>query len=186
MNLKPFTKWVGGKTKLLPELKEIVPINYNRYYEPFIGGGALFFSLQPKIATINDMNQELVNVYRVIKEQPTQLLALLQQHQEKNSKEYFLKIRSLDRIAEPAYTIGGVERAARILYLLKTDFNGLYRVNSKGQFNAPYGRYKNPKIANKDNILAISKYLNTAQIKILSGDFQKAVQTAGFHDLIYF
>lgn len=184
--MKPFTKWVGGKTQLLPKLESFIPQKYNKYYEPFIGGGALLFRLQPKKAIINDMNKELINIYQVIKDQPIQLLALLQQHQERNSKEYFLKIRSLDRKDEFAYENGGVERAARILYLLKTDFNGLYRVNSKGQFNVPYGNYKNPKIVDKDNILAVSKYLNTAQISILNNDFQQVVQTAGFHDLIYF
>ena len=183
--LQPFTKWTGGKRQLLPQLREFLPETYNRYFEPFVGGGALFFNLKPKVAFINDANSELINSYKVIKNNPKELIRLLTYHKGKNSKEYFYNIREADRNGS-IEKYSDAERAARILYMLRVNFNGLYRVNSKGQFNVPYGRYKNPKIVDEQNILAISDFLNTNEIKIFNGDFQKAVGTATKNDLVYF
>lgn len=185
MTLKPFTKWTGGKRKLLPVLREKLPQNYNRYFEPFIGGGALFFDIAPKEAVINDFNGELINSYIQIKNNPTQLIELLKGHQESNNKEYYLEVRSADR-DERINSMNDVERAARILYMLRVDFNGLYRVNSKNQFNVPYGKYKNPKIVDEESIYEISKYLNDNEILILNGDFEQAVQEAQGGDFVYF
>ena len=173
--LQPFTKWTGGKRQLLPIIKSLMPDNYNNYFEPFIGGGALFFDLSPDKAVINDFNNELINCYQQIKKYPQKLIELLAKHQENNSKEYYLELRSADR-DNRIDKMTNVERAARIMYMLRVDFNGLYRVNSKNQFNVPYGRYKNPKIVDSDLILSISQYLNSNNIKILTGDFEKAVQ----------
>lgn len=184
-NLQPFTKWTGGKRQLLPIIKSLMPDNYNNYFEPFVGGGALFFDLSPNKAVINDFNNELINCYRQIKKYPQKLIELLTKHQENNSKEYYLKLRSADR-DNRIDKMTNVERAARIMYMLRVDFNGLYRVNSKNQFNVPYGRYKNPKIVDSDLILSISQYLNSNNIKILTGDFEKAIQDVAVGDFVYF
>ena len=183
--LQPFTKWTGGKRQLLPIIKSLMPDNYNNYFEPFIGGGALFFDLSPDKAVINDFNNELINCYQQIKKYPQKLIELLAKHQENNSKEYYLELRSADR-DNRIDKMTNVERAARIMYMLRVDFNGLYRVNSKNQSNVPYGRYKNPKIVDSDLILSISQYLNSNNIKILTGDFEKAVQDVVAGDFVYF
>ncbi|WP_302977311.1 DNA adenine methylase [uncultured Streptococcus sp.] len=183
--MKPFTKWTGGKRKLLPILTELLPDDFNRYYEPFIGGGALLFKLLPHDAVINDFNEELINSYLQIRDNPNELIDLLAEHRDKNSKDYYLNIRSADR-DERIESMTDVERAARILYMLRVDFNGLYRVNSKNQFNVPYGRYKNPKILDKDLIYEVSGYLNANNIQILQGDFANAVADAIDGDLVYF
>lgn len=183
--LQPFTKWTGGKRQLLPVIRELMPKTYNRYFEPFVGGGALFFDLAPKDAVINDFNAELINCYQQIKDNPQELIEILKVHQEYNSKEYYLDLRSADR-DERIDMMSEVQRAARILYMLRVDFNGLYRVNSKNQFNVPYGSYKNPKIVDENLVSAISTYLNNNQIEIKKGDFEKAVLDVQSGDFVYF
>ncbi|MGQ7461557.1 DNA adenine methylase [Streptococcus suis] len=183
--LQPFTKWTGGKRQLLPVIKSLMPDNYNSYFEPFIGGGALFFDLSPDKAVINDFNNELMNCYQQIKKHPKKLIELLTKHQENNSKEYYLELRAVDR-DNRINKMTDVERAARIMYMLRVNFNGLYRVNSKNQFNVPYGRYKNPKIVDSELILSISTYLNSNDIRILNGDFEEAVKSVQAGDFIYF
>ena len=185
VTLQPFTKWTGGKRQLLPVIRELIPKTYNRYFEPFVGGGALFFDLAPKNAVINDFNAELINCYQQIKDNPQELIEILKVHQEYNSKEYYLDLRSADR-DERIDMMSEVQRAARILYMLRVDFNGLYRVNSKNQFNVPYGRYKNPKIVDEELIFAISVYLNNNQLEIKTGDFEKAVLDVQPGDFVYF
>lgn len=185
VTLQPFTKWTGGKRQLLPVIRELMPKTYNRYFEPFVGGGALFFDLAPKDAVINDFNAELINCYQQIKDNPQELIEILKVHQEYNSKEYYLDLRSADR-DERIDMMSEVQRAARILYMLRVDFNGLYRVNSKNQFNVPYGRYKNPKIVDENLVSAISTYLNNNQIEIKKGDFEKAVLDVQPRDFVYF
>lgn len=185
MQLAPVIKWVGGKRQLLPRLMEYKPQNFKKYFEPFLGGGAMLFSLAPEKAIINDNNLELINMYSVIKAAPEKLVACLEEHQENNSKEYYLYIRGLDRDGT-IKTMTDVQRAARLIYMLKVDFNGLYRVNKKGQFNVPYGRYKNPKIADASRIYAMSSYFNNNDVLILGGDFENAVKSATKGDLVYF
>ena len=185
VTLQPFTKWTGGKRQLLPVIRELMPKTYNRYFEPFVGGGALFFDLAPKDAVINDFNAELINCYQQIKDNPQELIEILKVHQEYNSKEYYLDLRSADR-DERIDMMSEVQRAARILYMLRVDFNGLYRVNSKNQFNVPYGRYKNPKIVDENLVSAISTYLNNNKIEIKKGDFEKAVLDVQQGDFVYF
>lgn len=185
VDLKPIIKWVGGKRQLLPKINELMPESFNCYYEPFIGGGAVFFNLAPQKAVINDMNKSLIDMYEVIRDDPKELMDLLTIHQRNNSKEYYLKVRAYDRDA----TIDGmskVERVARVMYMLRVDFNGLYRVNSKNQFNVPYGKYKNPKIVDVDLITNISDYFNKNDITFKNGDFEKAVESATSGDLVYF
>ena len=185
VTLQPFTKWTGGKIQLLPVIRELMPKTYNRYFEPFVGGGALFFDLAPKDAVINDFNAELINCYQQIKDNPQELIEILKVHQEYNSKEYYLDLRSADR-DERIDMMSEVQRAARILYMLRVNFNGLYRVNSKNQFNVPYGRYKNPKIVDEELISAISVYLNNNQLEIKVGDFEKAIVDVRTGDFVYF
>ena len=184
-NLQPFTKWTGGKRQLLGELRSYMPETYGRYFEPFVGGGALFFDLAPEQAVINDFNEELINAYRQIKNNPAELINLLIKHKENNSKDYYLELRSADRDGRIS-RMTGVERAARILYMLRVDFNGLYRINSKNQFNVPYGRYKNPKIVDVDLLYQISEYLNENDVEILQTDFAEAVKDAQTGDFVYF
>ena len=184
-NLKPITKWVGGKRQLLGELNKFKPNSFNTYFEPFVGGGAFLFNLAPENAVINDFNADLVNLYKVVKNDPENLLKILGKHAENNSKDYYLKLRELDR-SKAIDKLSDVEKAARILYMLKVDFNGLYRVNKQNQFNVPYGRYKNPNIADRENIISVSNYFNQSNVDILNGDFEKAVENAQKDDFVYF
>ena len=182
---QPFLKWAGGKRQLLPAIKEYVPQKCSQYYEPFVGAGAVLFSLQPKKSVINDINRELIDCYRVIKDNPEELLELCQQHRQKNSQEYYYWLRGQDR-QDDFKDRSPTERAARIIYLNKTCFNGLFRVNSSGQFNVPYGNYSNPVIADPAVIRSVSAYLNQRDVRILEGDFAKAVATARKGAFIYF
>ena len=181
---QPFLKWAGGKRQLLLVIKEFIP-KFTQYYEPFVGAGAVLFYLQPNRSTINDTNSELINCYQVVKDNPEELVDLCQHHQENNSKEYYYKLRERDRSCD-FHSKTSVERAARIIYLNKTCFNGLFRVNSSGQFNVPYGKYANPTIADPAVIKAISTYLNQNNVQILNGDFETAVSTARKGAFIYF
>lgn len=173
--LKPVLKWVGGKRQLLDAIMPYIDKNCSTYVEPFIGGAAVLLELQPKKAIINDYNEELINVYNVIKKNPSELLEELRIHELNNTSDYFYKIRGLDRTEEFS-SLSSIKKAARIIYLNKTCFNGLYRVNAAGQFNAPYGRYKNPDIANEATINALSKYLNNNDIRIKQGDYKQALK----------
>lgn len=183
--LQPFTKWTGGKRQLLPIIKSLMPNQFNTYYEPFVGGGALFFDLVRERAVINDFNAALINCYQQIKDNPEQVIASLLEHAEKNSKDYYLELRSFDR-DHRLDELSLPEQAARVLYMLRVNFNGLYRVNAKNQFNVPYGRYKNPKIVDQQLIMTVSNYLNTANVTILNGDFEQAVEGAQTGDFVYF
>ena len=171
IHAEPFVKWVGGKRQLLPYILPLIP-EYTVYYEPFLGGGAVFFSEMPKKAVINDLNEELINCYRVIKDVPYELLDYLNFHSLNNCSEYFYKIRNLDRQKEVYASLPTTEKAARTIYLNKTCYNGLYRVNSSGEFNAPFGKYKNPNIINKETILAVSEFLNAIDVEIYAGDYR--------------
>ena len=180
----PFLKWVGGKRQLMPTIVDILPKNIKdlNYVEPFIGGGAVLFHLQSKNAIINDFNDELINVYNVIKDNLTDLIADLKKHE--NNADYFYKIRGLDRI-EDFKDLSPVQRASRIIYLNKTCFNGLYRVNNAGEFNAPFGRYTNPNIVNEPTLKAVSKYLNSNNISIRSGDYASVLEETSEKSFVY-
>jgi len=183
--VKPFVKWAGGKRQLLPVIKKNMPSKIKTYYEPFVGGGALFLDLQRKKVVINDFNEELINAYKIVKDDVLELISLLNDHQKNNSKEYYYQIREWDRNGE-LQKRSSVERAARFIYLNKTGFNGLFRVNSQGQINVPYGRYKNPAIVNKEVLMAVSKYLSKADVTILNGDYYESIRNASKGDFIYF
>lgn len=173
--VSPILKWVGGKRQLLGHITPLIP-KCSTYYEPFIGGGAVLFYTQPKKAIINDSNIELINVYQVIKNNPEELINKLIKYKEQNCEDYFYEIRALDRDSDAFAEMSEVDRAARIIYLNKTCYNGLFRVNSSGEFNAPWGKYKNPNITNETTINAINKYLNKANVIIKCGDYREALE----------
>jgi DNA adenine methylase len=181
----PFLKWVGGKGSLLPVLTEVLPEEINGYYEPFTGGGALFFHLASsgriKSAHLNDWNSELTNAYRTVRDKPKELLQALDHHlaQPWNTAAYFESMRSQD-----PEQLGAVERAARLIYLNKTSFNGLYRTNRKGQFNAPFGKYSNPSLYDLHNFWACSRALQDYANEIFTGDFN-IVRNAVPGDVVY-
>jgi len=181
--VQPFLKWAGGKRQLLSEIRKYIPNEMNSYYEPFVGAGAVLFDLQPKQVIINDINLELVNTYKVIKDNVEELIDDLKKHE--NNKEYFYGIRELDR-SDKYNALSNVERASRIIYLNKTCFNGLFRVNSKGQFNVPFGSYKNPQIVNEQVLRDVNNYMATSNITILNEDFENVVETAKEGDFVYF
>ena len=181
----PVLKWVGGKRQLISDIEPLIPKRISTYVEPFIGGGAILFHLQPKKAIINDYNQELMNVYQVIKDDPDGLIEVLKRYKELNSEEYFYEVRSLDR-SEDYENMSDVEKAGRIIYLNKTCYNGLFRVNRAGFFNTPYGKYKNPSIVNEVTIRAISNYFNSANIKFLTGDYKEALRRLRRGAFVYF
>lgn len=178
---KPFVKWAGGKRQLLPELMQRVPTSFERFFEPMIGGGALFFELTPSYSMIADVSEELVNTYSVIKESVEELIEHLGRHE--HSEEYFYRIRNVDR-SEAYRRWSRVERASRLIYLNKTCYNGLYRENSKGEFNTPFGNYKNPKIIDAENLRACSRVLQTTAICL--GSFENVLLEASKGDFVYF
>jgi DNA adenine methylase len=186
--LKPFVKWAGGKRQLLPELEKHLPADTRRrvYYEPFVGGGALLFALRPSRALINDSNAQLVMTYNVIKNSAAGLLERLEDCQRKHSRDFYYAMRNLDRDAAAFDRLSGIEKAARLIYLNKTCYNGLFRVNSRGEFNVPPGKYHNPLICDAPAIRRISAYLNTNHISISCGDFAAALERAGDNAFVYF
>ena len=177
----PIVKWVGGKRQLMFELLKNMPENYNRYFEPFIGGGALFFELQPDNAYISDMNEELINLYQVVRDNVDELITDLQKHD--ISKEYFMEIRNIDR-TEEYQNWSDVKKASRFIYLNRTCFNGMYRVNSKGEFNVPFGHYKNPRILDENNLINCSNLLQRTEIK--HADFSEILKKVKKGDFVYF
>lgn len=170
----PVLKWVGGKRQLLDRLTPLFPKTYTNYCEPFIGGGAVLFSLQPKNAVINDINSELIGVYNTIKNNVDALIERLTEFE--NTKDCFYDVRSWDRDADIYNQLTDIDKAARVIFLNKTCYNGLYRVNSAGEFNTPFGRYKNPNIVNESTLRAVNEYFNTANVKILNGSYLNAVK----------
>lgn len=173
--VRPILKWVGGKRQLLATILPLIPA-HTMYCEPFVGGGAVLFRAQPDRAIINDSNEELINIYKVIMEQPESLIEILSRHRNENCQEYFYEVRRLDRDSERYLAMTTAERAARIIYLNKTCYNGLFRVNKAGEFNAPWGKYKEPNITNETTIRAMSEYFNKVDLKVLCGDYREALK----------
>jgi DNA adenine methylase len=184
---RPFLKWAGGKQQLLAQYKPIFPPHFERYYEPFVGGGAVFFHLWntqrlPAEVYLFDHNAELVNVYQVVRDSVEALIEQLNHHQRNHGEKYFYQIRALDR--NPGRNLSAVERAARTIYLNRTCYNGLYRVNSQGQFNVPLGSYKNPNVVRADVLRAASAALRGVTVE--SRNFQSVVDLAQRGDFFYF
>ena len=183
---KPFLKWAGGKQRLLSQYEAYFPPDFKGYIEPFLGGGALFFHLWntyrlPHRSFLSDNNEELINTYRVLRDQVDKLIELVAIHKQNHNKEYYYKIRSLDR---QDVKLDDVERAARTIYLNKTCYNGLYRVNSKGQFNAPMGSYKNPKILYEETLRTASAALQ--EVCLEARDYRTIVEFVQAGDFCYF
>ncbi len=179
----PVVKWAGGKRQSLKEILRYLPANIDTYYEPFLGGGALLFALQPERAVVNDLSAELMNLYQVLKDDLEGLLADLRKH--RNEEEYFYKIRELDRDRAKYASLTPTQKASRTIFLNKICYNGLYRVNRAGEFNAPFGNYKNPKILDESKLRAVSEYFNQAEIKFLCTDFVKAMPDVNEGSFVY-
>lgn len=173
---QPFLKWAGGKTQLMHELLKRIPKKYSAYFEPFIGGGALFFALAPKQSAIADINGDLVNSYEAVRDCPEEVIEALSKYV--NDKDFYYEVR-----AQNQEELSPTDRAARLIYLNRTCFNGLYRVNKNGQFNVPFAGYKNPNIVQAEKILSASKVLKGADIYHAS--FEKALISARSGDFIY-
>ena len=180
---KPFVKWAGGKRQLLEQLTKRLPKNFGlgSYFEPFIGGGALFFHLQPKSSYLSDINSELVNTYRVIQKNVDSLIEELKKLN--NTEEEFYRIRGIDRTKEYE-SWSEIKRAARFVFLNKTAFNGLWRVNSKGQHNVPFGKYLNPNICDEPNLKACSSALQSCIIEV--ANFYDIEEKVNAGDFVYF
>lgn len=179
---KPILKWVGGKRQTLAIIREAFPDQYGTYYEPFLGGGSVLFDLAPKKAVVNDLNSEIINVYRVVKESPEALIEKLRTF--KNEKEFFYGMRVLDRSGDYA-KMSDIDKAARTIYLNRTCFNGVYRVNSSGHFNVPYANNEKADFVREKEILSVSRYFNENDIAIKNGNFADALNGAGKNDLVY-
>jgi DNA adenine methylase len=195
--VKPFVKWAGGKSQLLKEIISNLPEEINDYYEPFLGGGALLFYIlenyNPKKVIASDINVELIDTYNIIKTKPEKLIKELEYYKSQHSSEFYYTVRGLETTATQRMGItlsdsnihlGEVEKAARFIYLNKTCFNGLYRVNKDNKFNVPIGRYKNPEIFNKKNIIETSILLQNVELKVMP--FEDTLHLAKIKDFIYF
>ena len=184
---KPFVKWAGGKRQIIDKLKEYVPDEYDTYYEPFIGGGALLFELSPKKAVINDLNEELMNVYNCLcnEEKFKKMCNLLNHYEAEHSEEFYYEIRNKDKNKNAYNRLSDYTKAARTIYLNKACFNGLYRVNSKNEFNVPFGKKTKINTYEGSNLITVSNYLTMNNIKIQSVDFEESLKTAKKGDFVY-
>lgn len=179
----PVVKWVGGKRQLLDEITPLLPQKITTYCEPFLGGGAVLFSIQPSKAIVNDLNEDLITVYRVIKDNVEGLIQSLKKHE--NTLAYFYAVRDMDRDKKAYQALPDVEKASRLIYLNKTCFNGLFRVNSSGEFNTPFGYYKKPNIVNEPVLRAVSGYFHDSDISFYSEDFARTLDRVGKGGFVY-
>ncbi len=185
---KPFVKWAGGKRQIIDKLKEHVPEEFGTYFEPFVGGGALLFELEPEKAVINDSNRELMNVYECIQDETKleKMLRELDKYEANHSEEFYFEIRNKDRDKAKFWKIVDYKRAARTIYLNKACFNGLYRVNSRNEFNVPFNKKDKINTYDGPNMRTIHAYFNYRDVTLLSCDFEEAVKDAKKGDFIYF
>lgn len=186
LKMSPFVKWAGGKKQLLDRLEERMPQTYNRYYEPFIGGGALLLDAQPQIAVINDVNKQLLNVYRQLKANAEAVISTLNEFDAVAcNKERYLEMRAEYNKKIAAHVLDA-ECAALMIWINKHCFNGLYRVNSKGLFNVPYNNKTDGVSMNEENLRSIGRYLNENKVQIREGDFEAACADVQAGDFVYF
>ena len=183
---KPFVKWAGGKRQLIPILNENLPKSFGTYYEPFLGGGALLFHIltgrKEQRTSISDLNSDLVLAYTTVRNRIDDLITSLKSHERnyrRDSKSYYYSVRESNPKNE-------IEKTSRLLFLNRTCFNGLYRVNSKGKFNVPLGKYSNPNIVNEENLRAVSAILQSSRVSIKCRDFEAVLRDAKEGDLVYF
>lgn len=186
----PFIKWAGGKSRLISQIKNFIPKEFNNYFEPFVGSGALFFYIVRSFkmkrncyAHISDINAELINVYKVIKDNLTDLIKELQYNEieyHKDPKRFYYKLR------EETFRFNHIQQAARFITLNKTCYNGLYRVNKKGMFNVPIGNYTNPKICDIENLTRVNKIINLTKVNFETYDYQHIITKVKENDFLYF
>ena len=187
MNPSPFVKWAGGKSSLVQELLQYIPSHFENYYEPFLGGGAFFFAICSRNhsfnAILSDVNAELISAYEVIRDRPDELVQLLSNFEE----EYFRSGRKSSYYYQKRewQTADQIQSAARLIFLNKTCYNGLYRVNSRGKFNVPFGRYKKPKVVDRENIQAVSNALRETNAQLRCADYKTVLSSCGKKDLVY-
>lgn len=181
--VSPVVKWVGGKRQLINEITPLLPKRITSYCEPFLGGGAVLFSLQPNRAIVNDLNGDLITVYEVIRDNVEELILSLSKH--KNHQEYFYAIRDIDRDKDAYQQLSKVEKASRVIFLNKTCYNGLFRVNASGEFNSPFGYYKNPNIVNAPVLRAVNKYFNSSNIEFYNEDFADTLTRVARGGFVY-
>lgn len=190
---KPLLKWAGGKRKLIPQIQSIIESNSHllnnsslRFFDAFAGGGSvgIYFSNYYRKVILNDTNDELINLYRIVKDEPDLFICLMQKHEKNNSKEYYNEIRKLDRSSE-YNNLSDCYKASRTLYMNRVCFNGLYRLNREGYFNVPFGKYKNPLICDFENIILLSNALKR-NFELRNDDFQTLVEDVRKGDIVYF
>jgi len=182
---RPFLKWAGGKMRLIQQYQAYFPQTYTTYYEPFLGGGAVFFHLQPPQAVLSDINAELINAYRCVKDHVEPLIECLAKHQQQHDPTYYYRMRARQVSQDSLDYETDIKRAANLIYLNKTCFNGLYRENSRGEFNVPIGKYKNPQICQPEVLHSASKALKSTQLKVQS--FETILDLAkSCDDFVYF
>lgn len=181
--VSPVLKWVGGKRQLLPSIKPMLPKRITSYCEPFVGGGAVLFDLQPKKAVINDINSDLILVYTVIRDNVEALIELLETYP--NEESFYYELRNIDRDQTKYDKLSDIERAARVIFLNKTCYNGLYRVNNAGEFNSPFGKYKSPNIVNAPVLRAVCAYFNSSEITFSSTDFALVLEQVRKGTFVY-
>lgn len=184
---KPFLKWAGGKSRLAKEITSFFPLNFNKYYEPFLGGGAIYFAISPREGILNDLNKYLIGTYEIIRDRPNDLIKKLK----KIDKKYH-SLLTIDQKSKYYYDLRNryneinkitLDKAAIFIFLNKTGFNGMYRENSKGKYNIPFGKHEKSLICDENNILEVSR--NLQQIKFTTGDYKEAIKSAGRGDLVY-
>ena len=180
----PFVKWVWWKRQLIKQLENLFPKDFNNYHEPFLWWGAVFFNLHKKQSFLSDINSELINTYQIVKKHPKDLISLLETFE--YSKDFYTEIRSWDRGENWLNDYNEIQRAARFIYLNRTCFNWLYRVNSRWEFNVPMWKYVNPDFVQKENILNVSKLLNETKATIKLQSFEKVLDKAKTGDFVYF
>jgi len=180
---KPFVKWVGGKRQLIKQFEQFFPTEFDNYFEPFLGGGAVFFNLQKKKSYLSDINEELINAYQVVKDSPEELIEFLGTLT--FTRNCFEEIRAWDRVRDALKKHTNIERAGRFIYLNRTCFNGLHRVNSRGEFNVPMGNYKNPDFVQVKNIRNTSELLRRTEAEIKVESFEHVLTKAKKWDFIY-
>lgn len=186
--MSPFVKWAGGKRQLIKEIINRLPRQFNTYYEPFVGGGALFFHLAPSKSVINDITTELVITYEVVRDNVDELMNKLNEHTKYhalNPKEYYYSVRKLDRETDWSNS-DKISIASRFIYLNKACFNGLYRVNRSGYFNVPFNKKKSIITHSKDNLINIHNFLNSSQTTIFNSDFENVAKMAKKGDFVFF
>lgn len=183
---KPFVKWAGGKRQLIPILNQNLPENFGKYFEPFLGGGALLFRMlterNDQKCNISDLNSDLILAYTTIRDKIDDLISSLKNHEknyQKDSRSYYYSVRDSNPRSD-------IEKTSRLIFLNRTCFNGLYRVNSKGKFNVPLGKYTNPNIVNEGNIRSVNQILNTNKVSIKCRDFEAVLGDVKEGDLVYF